>query len=114
MKSIKSHSLALGIAFVGFTTQFGGGFASGAQIYQYFINYGIWGIVMPIVAQFLLSLFYWYGMKYAFRYKNMIIEAFPIVFMEKPKSFFQIYMKLNTLLWFAWHQQLPLLQGEQL
>ena len=29
--------LAMGIAFVAFTTQFGGGFASGAQIYQYFI-----------------------------------------------------------------------------
>ena len=31
--------LAMGLAFVAFTTQFGGGFASGAQIYQYFINY---------------------------------------------------------------------------
>ena len=30
--------LAMGVAFVAFTTQFGGGFASGAQIYQYFIN----------------------------------------------------------------------------
>ena len=28
--------LAMGIAFVAFTTQFGGGFASGAQIYQYY------------------------------------------------------------------------------
>ena len=26
--------LAMGLAFVAFTTQFGGGFASGAQIYQ--------------------------------------------------------------------------------
>ena len=34
--------LVMGMAFVAFTTQFGGGFASGAQIYQYFINYGIW------------------------------------------------------------------------
>lgn len=33
--------LAMGLAFVAFTTQFGGGFASGAQIYQYFINYGM-------------------------------------------------------------------------
>ncbi len=37
--------LAMGIAFVAFTTQFGGGFASGAQIKQYFINYGIWCLV---------------------------------------------------------------------
>lgn len=39
--------LAVGIAFVSFTTQFGGGFASGAQIYQYFINYGIWCLILP-------------------------------------------------------------------
>ena len=39
--------LAMGIAFVAFTTQFGGGFASGAQIYQYFINYGVWCLVLP-------------------------------------------------------------------
>ena len=41
--------LAMGIAFVAFTTQFGGGFASGAQIYQYFINYGIWCLLMPLI-----------------------------------------------------------------
>ena len=38
--------LAMGLAFVAFTTQFGGGFASGAQIYQYFINYGIWCLMV--------------------------------------------------------------------
>ena len=43
--------LAMGIAFVAFTTQFGGGFASGAQIYQYFINYGIWCLLMPLITQ---------------------------------------------------------------
>ena len=43
-KTARKHGmpLAMGLAFVAFTTQFGGGFASGAQIYQYFINYGIW------------------------------------------------------------------------
>ena len=46
--------LAVGVAFVAFTTQFGGGFASGAQIYQYFINYGIWGLILPILCVCLL------------------------------------------------------------
>lgn len=40
--------LAMGLAFVAFTTQFGGGFASGAQIYQYFINYGIWCLMVQL------------------------------------------------------------------
>ena len=44
-------SAALGITFVWFTTQFGGGFASGAQLKSYFINYGIWCLITCIIAQ---------------------------------------------------------------
>ena len=44
MKNKKSaaSSMILGVAFVWFTTHFGGGFASGAQIYSYYVRYGIW------------------------------------------------------------------------
>ena len=50
-KSLQSKMpLVMGLAFVAFTTQFGGGFASGAQIYQYFINYGIWCLILPAVS----------------------------------------------------------------
>ena len=62
--------LAMGIAFVAFTTQFGGGFASGAQIKQYFINYGIWCLLLPIVSQGLYSIFFWYGMRYAYKHQT--------------------------------------------
>lgn len=61
--------LTLGLAFVAFTTQFGGGFASGAQIYQYFINYGIWCLILPLVTQGLYALFFWYGMRYSYKHK---------------------------------------------
>lgn len=88
MKSKKSCSLAMGIAFVGFTTQFGGGFASGAQIYQYFINYGVWALLMPIIAQFLLSLFYWYGMRYAYRHKTYDYRSFSDSFYGKSRVIF--------------------------
>ncbi len=57
--------LTLGLAFVAFTTQFGGGFASGAQIYQYFINYGVWCLILPALTQGLYAIFFWYGMRYA-------------------------------------------------
>ena len=67
-KSLQSKMpLAMGLAFVAFTTQFGGGFASGAQIYQYFINYGIWCLILPAVTQGLYALFFWYGMRYAYK-----------------------------------------------
>lgn len=68
--------IIMGIAFVAFTTQFGGGFASGAQIYQYFINYGIWCLVLPIVTQGLYSLFFWYGMRYAYKHKKYDYRSF--------------------------------------
>lgn len=68
--------LATGLAFVAFTTQFGGGFASGAQIYQYFINYGIWCLILPIVTQGLYALFFWYGMRYAYKHKTYDYRSF--------------------------------------
>lgn len=68
--------LAMGIAFVAFTTQFGGGFASGAQIYQYFINYGVWCLILPVLTQGLYSLFFWYGMRYAYKHKTFDYRSF--------------------------------------
>lgn len=50
--------LTMGLAFVAFTTQFGGGFASGAQIYQYFIDYGFWCLLFPLVTQGLYAFFF--------------------------------------------------------
>ncbi len=68
--------LAMGIAFVAFTTQFGGGFASGAQIKQYFINYGIWCLILPVLSQGLYALFFWYGMRYAYKHKTYDYRSF--------------------------------------
>lgn len=68
--------LAVGIAFVAFTTQFGGGFASGNQLIQYFVDYGIWSLVMPFVAQGLLAFFFWYGLRYAYKNKTYDYRSF--------------------------------------
>ncbi|MDD3368872.1 MAG: hypothetical protein PHP50_08330 [Lachnospiraceae bacterium] len=87
MKKSK-RNVALGVAFVGFVTQFGGGFASGTQIYQYFINYGIWALLMPLFAQFVLSLFYWYGMRYAYRHHTYNYRSFSDSFYGKFKGLF--------------------------
>ncbi len=68
--------IAMGVAFVAFTTQFGGGFASGAQIYQYFIDYGIWCLILPVLTQGLYALFFWYGMRYAYKHKTYDYRSF--------------------------------------
>ena len=78
--------LVMGIAFVAFTTQFGGGFASGAQIYQYFINYGIWCLIMPILAQGLYALFFWYGMRYSYKHKVYDYRSFSDSFYGKTRA----------------------------
>lgn len=93
--------LAVGVAFVAFTTQFGGGFASGAQIYSYFINYGIWGLVLPLLSQFLLAFFFWYGLRYAFLHKTYDYRAFGDSFYGKYKVLFSNLYEITYLILIA-------------
>ena len=67
MKNKKSaaSSMILGVAFVWFTTHFGGGFASGAQIYSYYVRYGIWCLLMPVLAMGYNALFFAYCLRFA-------------------------------------------------
>jgi len=68
--------IAIGVAFVWFTTQFGGGFASGAQLYSYFVKFGIWALITPILAQALGAFFQWYGLRYAKRHNTYDYRTF--------------------------------------
>ena len=52
--------MILGVAFVWFTTHFGGGFASGAQIYSYYVRYGIWSLFLPLFAMAYNGVFFAY------------------------------------------------------
>ncbi len=61
----KTNSILFGVAFVWFTTHFGGGFASGAQIYSYFVRYGIWCLVMPVLAMLYNAVFFAYSLRFA-------------------------------------------------
>lgn len=93
--------LAVGVAFVAFTTQFGGGFASGAQIYTYFINFGIWGLVLPLLSQFLLAFFFWYGLRYAFLHKKYDYRAFGDSFYGNTRVLFSNLYELTYLILIA-------------
>ncbi len=55
----------MGVAFVWFTTQFGGGFASGNQLRTYFINFGIWALISCVMAQAIGAFYQWYALMYA-------------------------------------------------
>lgn len=49
MISKDKMSVTVGVAFVWFTTQFGGGFASGNQLRQYFVQFGVWAFATCIL-----------------------------------------------------------------
>lgn len=93
--------LAVGVAFVAFTTQFGGGFASGAQIYQYFINYGAWTLILPFFTQFLYALFFWYGMRYAYKNKVYDYRSFSDKFYGSYKIVFSNLFEITYLIMIA-------------
>lgn len=93
--------LAVGVAFVAFTTQFGGGFASGAQIYSYFINYGVWCLFLPLFTQFLYALFFWYGMRYAYRNKLYDYRSFSDHFYGRYRAVFSNLFELTYLIMIA-------------
>lgn len=61
----KAGSMILGVALVWFTTHFGGGFASGAQIYSYYVRYGIWCLIMPAAAMLYNTVFFAYCLRFA-------------------------------------------------
>lgn len=64
-----TSSMIFGVAFVWFTTHFGGGFASGAQIYSYYVRYGTWCLIMPFFAMLYNGIFFAYGMRFARRHE---------------------------------------------
>lgn len=63
--SASASSILFGVAFVWFTTHFGGGFASGAQIYSYFVRFGIWCLILPAFAMLYNAVIFAYGMRFA-------------------------------------------------
>lgn len=65
MKKTRAGAAILGVSFVWFTTHFGGGFASGAQIYSYFVRYGAWCLIMPALAMLYNMVFFAYGLRFA-------------------------------------------------
>lgn len=64
-----SEKIYLSLAFVWFTTHFGGGFASGRQVVEYFVGFGKYAILMAILSQAILGLVFYVTWSYAFEKK---------------------------------------------
>ena len=64
-KSLDKPAMVLGIALVWFSAHIGGGFASGATLYTYFINQSAACLWLPIVSLAMIAFVYWWGWRYA-------------------------------------------------
>jgi uncharacterized membrane protein YkvI len=64
-----SMSAIFALAFVWFTTHFGGGFASGRQVVEYFIGFGWYAVFMPILSQLIVAVVLYYAWKFALEKK---------------------------------------------
>ena len=83
MKKAKTGAAILGVAFVWFTTHFGGGFASGAQIYSYFVRYGAWCIIMPVLAMLYNMVFFAYSLRFARKHEVYDYRSYNNAFYRK-------------------------------
>ena len=96
MKKSKTGAIALGVAFVWFTTHFGGGFASGAQIYSYFLRYGAWCILMPLLAMAYNGVFFAYSLRFARKHQTYDYRSYNDAFYGR---FAPIFSNLFELLY---------------
>ena len=74
MKNLRKSKVGIlfGVAFIWFTTHFGGGFASGAQLYSYFGKYGVYGLILPVLAMLYDAVFFGYALHFA--KKNQVYD----------------------------------------
>lgn len=91
-----ARGILLGVAFVWFTTHFGGGFASGAQIYSYYVRYGIWCLLMPVLAMAYNAVFFAYSLWFARQHQVYDYRTYNNVFYGK---FAPVFSNLFELLY---------------
>lgn len=74
MKS-KSDMGILAVAFVWFTTHFGGGFASGRQLVDFFVSYGWYALITPVLSIAIVTAVLYYAWSFAVTYKTFDYRA---------------------------------------
>ncbi|MDO4978157.1 MAG: hypothetical protein Q4E53_12950 [Eubacteriales bacterium] len=108
-KSTFVFSSVFGVAFIWFTTHFGGGFASGAQLYSYFAKYGAWCLILPVLAMAYDAVFFAYALHFARKhevydyrsYNNVFYGRFAPVFSNLFELIYLVTMCLAPAVAFA-------------
>lgn len=82
-KSMIPMTAMMSVAFIWFTTHFGGGFASGAQLYSYFGKYGGWCLILPVLAMAYDALFFGYALYFARKHQVYDYRSYNNIFYGK-------------------------------
>jgi uncharacterized membrane protein YkvI len=73
---MKSNTMGiLAVAFVWFTTHFGGGFASGRQLVDFFVAYGWYALFTPILSLAIVTAMLYYAWSFAVTYNTFDYRA---------------------------------------
>ncbi|MBQ0059055.1 MAG: hypothetical protein KBS83_03720 [Lachnospiraceae bacterium] len=107
--SKQSMAVIMGVSFVWFTTHFGGGFASGAQLFSYFGRFGALSLLMPVLAMLYNAVFFGYALHFARKhnvydyrsYNNAFYGKFAPVFSNLFEIIYLVTMCLAPSVAFA-------------
>ncbi|WP_291637902.1 hypothetical protein [Clostridium sp.] len=109
MNNKKMMPAYFAVAFVWFTTHFGGGFASGRQVVEYYVGYGWYASFLPMVSQALNAVIFYYAWKFGvekkkYDYKSWTLEFYkPVEKIMSPvfEIIFQVILITATAVAFA-------------
>jgi uncharacterized membrane protein YkvI len=85
--SEKSKWGAWAVAFVWFTTHFGGGFASGRQLVDFYVQFGWYAIFTPIISAALIALVLYCAWSFAVKYEVYDYRSWSVAYYKPLKGF---------------------------
>jgi len=97
------------VTFVWFTTHFGGGFASGRQLVDYYVSYGWYAVFTPVIAQLIEAFVFYYAWDYSiakrlFEYRkwtNEFYKPYEKVFSNLYEIIYNLILLTATAVAFA-------------
>lgn len=108
MKSKRDLGI-LAVAFVWFTTHFGGGFASGRQLVDFFVSYGWYALITPVLSIAIVTAVLYYAWSFAAIYKtfdyrawgNLYFKPFEAVFSNAYEAMYILILLIASAVAFA-------------
>jgi len=98
MNQQAAKSGVLTLVFVWFTTHFGGGFASGRQIISFFVEFGWYAALMPVIAIGLQAVVFYFAWRYAVEHRLYDYRSWALSFYRPLEGLFSSLFEVMYLL----------------